>query len=96
MDAEVHVILAKAYAAVGDTESAFEYYQRVLQIKPQDVETPLRLARVFLRQGKVDAAEQALRTALDIHPDHPALLDGLSELQSGSDPSGDKTATSPP
>ena len=66
--AELSVLLGKAYAQMGDFDSAIEYLQKALRLKSDAAEAHGALGVIFLKQGKLAEAEAALRAELAANP----------------------------
>jgi tetratricopeptide (TPR) repeat protein len=72
---EIVLLLGRVRAAQGRPELARDLLTRYTQLEPRDFRGFMILAEFFTGQREYPAAEQALRTALEIKPDSvPALL----------------------
>jgi CheY-like chemotaxis protein len=54
----------------GDTEEALGYLSRAEKLEPGNLELKLRMARIYLAQGKVIRAETPLKAILKVDPEH--------------------------
>src|SRR5262249_9758211 len=81
-NSEVVLKMAAACEIGGDTNTAFRWYQRSMQIDPNSEFNWVRLGLFYSRQGDTNRAVDALTQAQKLNPgDHtPANL--LKELQS--------------
>jgi tetratricopeptide (TPR) repeat protein len=66
--AELSVLLGKANAQMGDFDSAIEALKRALRLKADVAEANGTLGVIYLKQGRLAEAEQALRAELAGHP----------------------------
>jgi tetratricopeptide (TPR) repeat protein len=62
--AELSVLLGKAYAQMGDFDSAVEHLQKALQLRPDAAEAHGALGVIYWKQGRLPEAEAALRAEL--------------------------------
>ncbi len=65
---ELNVLLAQAHAQQDDYQTATRYLERALELKPDVAEAHGTLGDIYLRQGKLAEAEEALRAELRSHP----------------------------
>ena len=63
-----------------DPAGAWYFYELALQQAPQDVDLLAKAGRVLWADGKVDEAERALSSALEVDPEHQATLELLAML----------------
>jgi Tfp pilus assembly protein PilF len=69
--------LAEANAGIGDSETAIKLYERILDHFPDDVETHLHLAHVFLSKDETQQAALHFETALLLAPENPRAQAGM-------------------
>ena len=69
MDADTHRTLAQAYEGSKQTDKAIEEYSAVVELDPEDVETPLTLAKLLIAANKPAIARKTLEALLKAHPD---------------------------
>jgi len=65
---------------LGDQEAAAASYERVLELRPEDEATLIRLGRIELGAGETDRAERRFRQALDHDARSAAALHGLGQV----------------
>lgn len=70
--------LAEYYAIRGDGAFAIAEMHNALEILPNDLNLRQALAELALRQDNLEVAEQEFRTILNVKPDDPKALLGLS------------------
>ena len=66
---ELNVVLAQAHAQQDDYQSAIDLLQKAIAQKADVAEAQATLGFIYLRQGKLPEAEEALRAELRGHPD---------------------------
>jgi Tfp pilus assembly protein PilF len=71
-----------AYLQAHDEELAELELRRVFELEPSFADAYVRLAGIYLRQGKTEAAEGRLRKALEVEPDHAEAKRLLEQLKS--------------
>ena len=73
MDAESRSDFERAVAMMndGNNEKAIELLTRVIERSPNVTAPYIDIAMVYMRTGKAEPAEQHLKTALALVPDHP-------------------------
>jgi tetratricopeptide (TPR) repeat protein len=72
--AELHVILAQAFAQQDDFDAAIASLERAIALRPDVPEAHLTLGEIYMRQGNLEAAEAELRAELRSDPKSlPAL-----------------------
>ena len=76
--AYLFLLLGQCREAELDDEGAVHFYRLAIARNDANAVFHVRLCRVWLVQGRYDAAEQHLRAALQRHPDTPALLHALA------------------
>lgn len=85
--AEVYHQLWRTYYLMGDVlfdfggvEQAAIYYQRALQIKPQEVNVYLKLGNCLAKQNRLDAAIAIYQIGLNLEPEHPQICFQLGKV----------------
>ena len=69
------------YSYVGNNEKAEENLQKVLKYEPKNEAANLNLGLLLAEQGRMDEAENALRTALEANPENqPVAAKNLSVI----------------
>jgi tetratricopeptide (TPR) repeat protein len=72
--AELHVILAQAFAQQDDFDAAIASLERAIALRPDVPEAHLTLGEIYMRQGELEEAEAELRAELRSDPHSlPAL-----------------------
>lgn len=79
-DARWSYYLGVAQERLGEHEEAIETLARVLEARPQDEATLIRLGRLALAQGDDTRAETWFRQALEHRADSAAALHGLGQV----------------
>ena len=69
MDADVHRVLAQAYAELKQPDKAIDEYSAVIELDADDVETPITLAKLLIAANKPAIAREKLEALLKAHPD---------------------------
>lgn len=77
---DVHERLEKVYFDMGRFGEIERVYAQILEKRPHDVQTLLAAARIALKKGETDEAEDLLRHALEVSPQHGAAFQMLSGL----------------
>jgi Tfp pilus assembly protein PilF len=73
--------LAMAYVETGDVENAVNHLIEVLRLNPQDVNSWVVLANLYIRsKGDKETGEKFIRKALEISPDNAWALNSLAGL----------------
>lgn len=67
---ELHVLLGQALAQDGDYPGAIGHLQRAVELDGDVAEARSTWGEIYLRQGRLAAAEEAFREELEHHPDH--------------------------
>lgn len=65
--------LASHYTQVGKIDKASEAYQKIVKLDPKDISAHQNLALLYYTQGKLEAAEQELKSALAVESDNAEL-----------------------
>ncbi|MEO6862446.1 MAG: tetratricopeptide repeat protein [Microcoleus sp.] len=78
--AEIYLHLGNALTEYGGYESATAYYQKALQIQPQNTELYWRLGNCLGQQQRLGAAIAVYRMALKIQPALPQVYFELAKL----------------
>ncbi|MEG4346626.1 tetratricopeptide repeat protein [Microcoleus sp. A003_D6] len=78
--AEIYLHLGNALTEYGGDESAAAYYQKALQIQPQNVEIYWRVGNSLAQQHRFTAAIAVYRMALTIQPALPQVYFELAKL----------------
>lgn len=81
----IHARLARAYAETGRLERARQLYLREIRRNPGDVETIVDLGRLLMDMNRTVEADEKLRRALEIEPDHTEAHMSLGELADSCD-----------
>lgn len=68
------------YGGTKQYQQAEIYYQKALQIRPQDLELYLRLGACLSQQQRWNAASMLYRLALTLHPNTPQIYQSLAQL----------------
>ena len=79
-DARWSYLLGIASAEAGDMGSAERYFRESLTDNPGYIPTRIRLARVLLANGRLDAAEALFDYVLRDAPNNAACLDGKAQV----------------
>jgi tetratricopeptide (TPR) repeat protein len=77
---ELLVLLGQAHAAQGEDEAAIRVLEKALALDASVAEAHGTLGAVYLRQGRLDEAEGALRAELESHPTDPAAQRNLAAV----------------
>jgi len=72
-------LLGAAQERAGDENSAAKSFESGLALDPEDLDTTLHLAQLYLNQTRPAHAEKKFRSALDLQPNLPAALLGLAQ-----------------
>ncbi len=75
-----HVALAELLAALGRAPEAREVYERARQIAPNRILIYLRLAQLFVQEGRREEAIHQLRTALGLLPRFVETISMLAQI----------------
>jgi len=90
--------LADAHLAeAGNLEQALALYNKALALKPDDIETLLRIGNICAAQNQFDDARYFYNRVLTVRPDHPQAKENLAVLQgmAGADAAGADTQFCP-
>lgn len=72
--------LAHLYRTQGDLAKSASFFQRVLQLRPEDVDALVWLGDVSLAAGSQDAAEPAFAKALELEPTSVSARYGMGRV----------------
>jgi tetratricopeptide (TPR) repeat protein len=72
--------LAVAYQEQGDSDIALGYYNKVLEIEPENVDARTGIASIQALQGNFNAAAESLDKLIADHPEHSAALITFANL----------------
>jgi Flp pilus assembly protein TadD len=72
-------LLGAAQERSGDLKSASQSFEAALRLDPNDLETTLHLAQLYLNQKRPAEAESKFRAALELQPGLPTALLGLAQ-----------------
>jgi tetratricopeptide (TPR) repeat protein len=75
--------LGETYFNEGDTAVALAFFERVLQVQPEHFEGLVYSGVIHQERGDSDAAEKALRRAVDLYPDQFLPLFSLGAVCAG-------------
>jgi tetratricopeptide (TPR) repeat protein len=64
----------------GRLERALEHFERVLELRPEDLPTRIRVGRIELERGRFEAAGAAFEAVLERAPENGAALAGLGRV----------------
>ena len=81
MDADVHRVLAQAYAELKQVDKAIDEYSAVIELDAEDLETPVTLARLLIAANKPALARQRLEALLKAHPEATEAADLLKSVK---------------
>ena len=73
-------IRSEVLLALGDVTGAAAELERFLRISPTSIEARRRLTEIHERSGRVDRAEDSIRTAIGLMPGDPAWNAALGDL----------------
>lgn len=68
--ADLHRRIGQSHLKRGSLELAIREYRKAVELSRKDPEMHFGLAEAYRRKGVLDEAEQSLRTALKLEPDH--------------------------
>ena len=69
-----------AYMAAGDDDNGRARFEKALQVDPDFTTARINLARIELKHGRLDAAEQQFRMALEKSPNFLSALIGMAGI----------------
>lgn len=72
---------AEAAAAAGDVEEASRTYQTILQLRPNDFWSLVRMVNLAMQNGNVQAGQTFAQQALQAYPDSPIIVGLYAKLQ---------------
>ena len=70
--------LARSQALAGDLDAALRSATRAVELRPRSALALVALSNLHHERGEPKPAEELLRRAVDLAPDEPAVLIGLS------------------
>ncbi len=79
-----YVYIGQQYFGLGKLGQAKEYFDKALSLRPKDEQAVVGLVNVFQEVGRVSAALELLKNALDINPKNYALWLRYIELRENS------------
>jgi len=79
-DVQLAFLHARALAATGDVAGAERIYHEMTTKYPELPEPWNNLADLYLRRGQINLAQQALQTAILIHPKYGAAYANLADI----------------
>ncbi|MBN1655635.1 MAG: tetratricopeptide repeat protein [Deltaproteobacteria bacterium] len=79
--AKVRAIEADFFLSIGDAVMAEEALKAVLRHNSDDLESMLKLARIYLKSNRAILALPVLTRALEKQPDNPEILRQVAELE---------------
>ncbi len=82
-DADYHFIMGTIYYIVEDAQKALQYFDRSLEIKPDDVEVLHLKANVHVHLKEHDAALECCRRILKQDPEHEEAKRIVDALEDG-------------
>ena len=71
---QAHLLLARAYAGLGDSASLKKELERSLELAPRNFAARLALARLLLLEGQKEKVAEQLSVLNELSPDHPSIL----------------------
>jgi len=72
-------LLGAAQERSGDLKAATQSFEAALRLDPNDLDTTLHLARLYLNQKRPAEAESKFHAALELQPGLPSALFGLAQ-----------------
>lgn len=85
LDPEIHVLLGQAYLGLKDFAHAAREYRVAGELKPDDAEISLALARTLVADGQTEPARKILQELLERQPDEAAAQELLETLKGKRD-----------
>ena len=73
--------VGEAYGDEGDTATAIEIFQQLVEQDAENVDARVALARTFEREGRVEDALREFRRALLTAPDQPGIQERITALE---------------
>lgn len=98
-DPAFRVTRGELHEQAGQDELAAADYRDALRLNPASTNAPLKLANVYVRQGRSCDASLVLKRAIELHPSTEArrpYVDRLSQIQCKTKPRAAKLATTTP
>ncbi|TAL88179.1 MAG: tetratricopeptide repeat protein [Candidimonas sp.] len=80
-DVQLMFLHARALAALGRTNEAIKIYNDMTTLYPELPEPWNNLAALYIKQGKLDMARDALRMALTANPKYPVAQANMGKVQ---------------
>ncbi|MGH8190463.1 MAG: tetratricopeptide repeat protein [Rhodanobacteraceae bacterium] len=77
---DIMAFLSYGYQVLGQLQPAIDLIREAIATDPLRADWYSDAAGVLMAQGRLDAAEQAIRKALALQPDFPYLYAGLGEI----------------
>lgn len=77
---EVYYNIYELYTNIGDEKRASYYFAKLLELKPNDLESRIEFAKTLLKKGALKEAERYIEEALSIDPDSVEALVLKAEL----------------
>src|SRR5208282_5853005 len=77
---QAQFLLADAYRAQGDFESAIEIYRAMEKLAPKNPDAPFLMGMTFLQKEKRDDAHSAFGRAVELSPDYLAGVEQLVDM----------------
>ena len=72
--------LGQAYYRKGESEKAWGYFEKAIELNPKHSDTHLYLGFTAMRVGKLNLAEKSFRDALALAPDQPGYYFALGRV----------------
>ncbi len=73
-------LLAFLYQDTGRFEKAAQYYERVIELRPDYLPAKVRLALTLMADGRMEDAKRRFNEVLTAHPDDTTALAGLGQI----------------
>ncbi|MEO6986635.1 MAG: tetratricopeptide repeat protein [Paralcaligenes sp.] len=80
-DVQLLFLHARAFAALGRTNEAIKTYRDMTTLYPELPEPWNNLAALYIKQGKLEMARDALQMALAANPNYPTAKANMGEVQ---------------
>lgn len=80
-DVQLLFLRGRALAALDRNDEAIEHYLTMTTLYPELPEPWNNLAAVYVKQGKLDMARDALQMALKADPRYPAAMENMGRVQ---------------
>ncbi|WP_269319907.1 XrtA/PEP-CTERM system TPR-repeat protein PrsT [Nitrosococcus oceani] len=72
--AQAHYLLAKAYAAVNNTDKLHKELEQALKLDPNHTLSKIAMTRLLMRENQPEAANKLLQELKQAYPEHPEIL----------------------